>query len=544
MKLFEATAKYIAEERDGKPMFGLMGDANLGYLGAYMEREKGNYIPAAVEGGAVSMADGWARATGETGLVSVTHGPALSNTLTALIEAVKARTPLVIITGSTPTVTNHFQTLDIAGFARLAGADFIGVPRAGALFESLQNAFIRAAVRQTPVVLDIPYSFLTSEVEYHSPRIPALHHRRQPDAPAIDEAVGLLLSSKRPLIVAGRGAVVSGARESLLSLSRLANAPVMTTILAKDYFLGEPENLGIHGTYSTPDAIEYMSSADLVIAFGASLNNFTTDNYSLLSSKNVIHVESNPAAFSVYGSATQVVLADAKAMADAMVGRIHEADIAPKRAGHMERVAAMLKNDPDADYTSTTGGGYIDMRDATSWLGSVLPAGSQQVSDVGRFSHSTWRHITVDPARWMYAGAFGSIGLGVAISIGASVASRDRPTVLYVGDGGAMQGFIELSTAVREKVPLVVMVLNDQCYGAEYKKLELFGSSSSQSFNDWPSFADMAGALGAHSVRATTMDELKEAASAIEQEQFPLVIEVIADPNKVYNRPDYSVPIV
>src|SRR5699024_9445445 len=100
MRLFEAVGRYLAEERNKDPVFGLLGDANLGYMGAFVERENGNYIAAVHEGGAVSMGDGWARSTGKVAVVTVTHGPALTNTLTALTEATKSKTPIVLLSGS------------------------------------------------------------------------------------------------------------------------------------------------------------------------------------------------------------------------------------------------------------------------------------------------------------------------------------------------------------------------------------------------------------------------------------------------------------
>ncbi|GAA4284362.1 thiamine pyrophosphate-binding protein [Brevibacterium daeguense] len=531
-------AKYLAEERAGRPVFGLMGDANLGYLGAFMEREGGRYIAAALEGGAVSMGDGWARATGEVAVVSVTHGPALTNTLTALTEAARSRSGLVLLAGSTPEVNDHFQYVDIEGFARFAGAGFVKVRTPAELLPMLDRAFARAAAESAPVILDIPYGVLRAEIEYRAPRIPTLHGRRLlPDPESVDEVLGLLISAKRPLLVAGRGAVASGAREAILQLARAVNAPVMTTLLAKDFFDGEPENLGIHGTLSTPAAIEYMADVDIVMSFGASLNHHTTDSFALLRDRILIQTDVDPRAISGYGPAHHAVLADARAMAQALLDRLRESELETRRAIYMDVVAAAPHRESKDLYESTTGDGFIDMRDATRWLNSVLPEGSVQVSDVGRFVYSTWPHITVDPARWIYAGAFGSIGLGTATAVGAAAARDDVPTALYVGDGGAMQGIVELGTAVRAGLPLVMMVLNDQCYGAEYLKLKWFGSSPEQSFIDWSSFAEVAKSLGAHAVRATCMAELEPAAEAIRAGRFPLLIEVVADPGKVANRP-------
>ncbi|MGO1452156.1 MAG: thiamine pyrophosphate-binding protein [Brevibacterium yomogidense] len=538
MRVYEAVARYLAEERAGRPVFGLMGDANLGFLGAYMEHEGGRYIGAALEGGAVSMADGWARQTDEVGVASVTHGPALTNTLTALTEAVRSHSPIVLLTGSPPEVNGHFQYTDIEGFARYAGAGFVKVRRADELLAMLDKAFMLAAASSTAVVLDVPFALLRHEVEYRAPKLPTVRgHRVLPDTESVDEALALLVSAKRPLLVAGRGAVVSGAREQILELSRAINAPVMTTVLAKDYFDGEPENLGIHGTLSNAVAIDYMADVDVVLTFGASLNAHTTDKFDLMKGRILIQSDADPAALSGYGPADQVIVADAAALAQALLDRLVESEIDVKHAAYMDAIAAAPHREAKDMYTSTTGDGYIDMRDATRWFSGALPKGAPQVSDVGRFVYSTWPHITVDAERWVYAGTFGSIGLGTATAVGVAAAHPDVPTGLYVGDGGLMQGIVELSTAVRHNLPLVVMVLNDDCYGAEYLKLDHFGSSVENALIDWPSFADVARSLGAQAVRATSMEDLESAEQLIADGQFPLLIEVIADPHKVANRP-------
>ena len=538
MRVYEAVARYLAEERDGRPVFGLMGDANLGYLGAYTEHEGGQYIGAALEGGAVSMADGWSRQTNEVGVVSVTHGPALTNTLTALTEAVRSHSPLVLIAGSPPEMNGHFQYTDIEGFARYADAAFVKVRTAAELLPMLDKSFLLAAASSTPVVLDVPFALLRHDVEYRSPKLAAVRGQRVlPDADAVDEALALLVSAKRPLLVAGRGAVVSGAREQILELARAISAPVMTTVMAKDYFDGEPENLGIHGTLSNSAAIDYMADVDVVLTFGASLNSHTTDRFELMEGRVLIQSDADPAALSRYGPADQVIVADAQVLAQALLDRLVESEIEVKHAAYMDAVAAAPHREAKDLYTSTTGDGFIDMRDATSWFSGVLPQGAAQVCDVGRFLYSTWPHITVDAERWVYAGTFGSIGLATATAVGVAAARPDVPTGLYVGDGGLMQGIVELSTAVRNKLPLVVLVLNDSCYGAEYLKLDHFGSSVENAFIDWPSFADVARSMGAEAVRATSMEELEAAEELIAEGRFPLLIEVIADPHKVANRP-------
>lgn len=282
-----------------------------------------------------------------------------------------------------------------------------------------------------------------------------------------------------------------------------------------------------------------MADVDVVLTFGASLNTHTTDGYELLADRVVIQSDVWPQAHGSYGPVDQAIVADAKALAVALLERLRESELEAPRAAYMDRVVEAPYRESKDLYTSTTGDGFIDMRDASSWFSSVLPEGATQVCDVGRFVYSVWPHITVDPERWIYPGATGSIGLGTATAVGAAAANPDpeAPTGLYVGDGGLMQGLVELNTAVRHDLPLIVLVLNDNCYGAEFPKLGFYGSSGERAFFEWPSFAEVARSLGAHGVRATNMEELEEAAEAIREKKFPLLIEVIADPVKVAIRP-------
>lgn len=538
MKVFEAVGRYLAEERNEGPVFGLLGDANLGYMGAFVERENGNYVSAVHEGGAVSMGDGWARSTGNVAVVTVTHGPALTNTLTALTEATKSNTPMVLLTGSTPEVNEHYQYVDLEGFARLADAGFLKVRNAEELLTILDRAFTRAAAERLPILVDIPAGLLRSDVNYRAPRIPMLKGRqRRPDSESVQEAMQVLLAANRPLLVVGRGAVESGAREELLRLSRAVNAPIATTLLAKDYFEGEPENLGILGGLSTPPLLSYLTDVDAVMSFGASLNGFTTNEFTMLEGRTLIQTDIDPGALSGFGPATHAILADSRSMATAMLDSIYSGRFEQDPADYMKELAQAPHRESKDLYKSSTGNGFVDMRDATRWMSQILPEGSQQVCDVGRFGYSTWPHITVDPERWFYIGGFGSIGLGLASAIGISAAVPEKPTALYVGDGGIMQGIAELSTAVRNELPLVVMVLNDECYGAEYLKLQQFEAASDHAMMTWPSFAEVAESLGAHAVRATSMEDLDAAASKIAQGEFPLLIEVMADPSEVPNSP-------
>jgi acetolactate synthase-1/2/3 large subunit len=548
MKVYEVVASFLARERGGDPVFGLMGDANLAYLGAFIERHEGNYVAAALEGGSVSMADGWARMTGRPGVATVTFGPALTNTLTALTEAVRAKTPLVLLSGETPASNEHFQYADTEGFARLAGARYERVLTADGLVETMAKAFVHTTSTHQPVLLDIPFPLIGQETEDREPVRAGLPRQAiAPDPEVLDDALGALLGARRPFLLAGLGAVRAGAREAILALARAIGAPVLTSLAAKDLFLGEPDNLGIHGNLSTPAAYEHMGSADVVMSFGASLNNWQTDDYELLKGKHVIQNDIDPDALGKYGPIGLGVVGDARATAQALLDMVREAEMekdGPSAA--LNELLARPGREAKDLFRPHTGDGFVDMREAALTLSGAVGVRAQQVSDVGRFSKSVWPHTTVDPSRWAYAGYFGAIGLGLATGIGAAAARADVPTLVWAGDGGAMQGLIEVNTAVRHGLPLIAVVLNDECYGAEYYKLKGVGSRAETSFIPWSSFAAVAQGLGAQSVKVTGREELQAAAERVREATaalaagktaaeagLPLLVEIMVDPHKV-----------
>ncbi|MCK8669794.1 thiamine pyrophosphate-binding protein [Rhodococcus sp. NPDC003382] len=530
MKTYQLAAQALSECGIGT-VFGLMGDANLAYLGDFVENHGGEFIAAAVEGGAVSMADGYARMTGRVGVASVTHGPAVTNCTTALVEAVRSRSAVLLLTGSTPDVRDHFQDFDLEGFARLAGAEYRRVRNADAVACDIAGALARVTATRVPLVLDLPYDLLEVTVTGESPRaVPAPPVPGAPDPEMVDEALGALLGSARPLILAGRGAVLSGARENILALARALDAPVMTTLLAKDLFAGEPEDLGVHGSLSHAVAIEELGRVDCVLAVGASLSSFTTDNTALLAGKFVIQVDDRSNAFGRFAPVDLPISGDAAGVVRALYERLTEAGDSARSGRRVAQLAAAVRAVGETGYRSISGGGTVDMRDAMVQLGGILPSGVQVVTDIGRFSFAAWKYLRVDPGRFAVPGAFGSIGLGIATAVGVAAGRREVPTVCVAGDGGAMMGLVELSTAVRHRLPLVLVVLDDHCYGAEYLKLEGLGLSPVHSEVDWPGFAETARALGARAVTVRDVGEFTQVAALVEDGSYPLVVEVKADP--------------
>lgn len=538
MKTYQLAAQSLSECGVGT-IFGLMGDVNLAYLGDFVENHGGEFVAAVAEGGAVSMADGYARMTGGVGVASVTHGPAVTNCTTALVEAVRSRSAVLLLTGGTPDVRDHFQDLDLEGFARLTGAEYRRVRKADAVGADIAEALARVAATRVPLVLDLPYDLLEVAVTGESPRaVPPLPVPGAPDPDLVDDALAALLGSARPVILAGRGAVASGARDDILRLARAIDAPVMTTLLAKDLFAGEPENLGVHGSLSHAVAIEELGRVDCMLVVGAALSSFTTDNTALLAGKFVIQVDDRSGAFGRFAPVDLPIPGDAAGVVRALCERLAEAEAPAPSGRRVAQLAEAVQGLEAKGYRSISGGGTVDMRDAMARLAELLPQGTQVVTDVGRFSFAAWKYLPVDPGRFTVPGAFGSIGLGIATAVGAAAGRRDVPTVCVAGDGGAMMGLVEVSTAVRHRLPLVLVVLDDHCYGAEYLKLESLGLATAHSEVEWPGFAETARALGARAVTVREVDEFAQVRGLLDEGAYPLVIEVKADPAR--RRPELA----
>jgi len=521
-------------------LFGLMGDANMRYIARYL-RDHGRFIPSVDEGGAVGMCDGYSRASGISGVVSVTHGPGVTNTLTALTEAVRARSSFVLLVSTTPPVKDHPQWLDLRTAAELTGAGYIDVRRPGDVQGEISQAFRRSSIERRPILLDIPVVMLDAEVEYRAveaPGIAASAQRPGPDPEVLDAALGIAMNADRPIVLAGRGAVRSGAGPALLRLADRLPAATATTLLAAGVFRGHPLDLGIFGTLAHPEALDFIAGADCVLAFGAGLSLHTTVDGDLLRGKTVVQCDTDPTAINQRWGRGLGVVADARqlatAMADALEVAGHDGGKAmPGWAAGLQ--ATLAGREPWKEFTDRSTGDTIDIRTAMLRLDEILPAERTIVSDVGRFCRFPWRLLRLDADRFWHTGSFGSIGLGLSLAIGAAIARSDQLTVALVGDGGGMMGISELTVAARERLPLLVVVLDDAAYGAECRKLAEYGLDPDYGRQRWPEFAGLAEAYGADAAVARSEEDVLALKSRLTGLSRPFLLDVKLDAMSIPN---------
>ena len=519
-------------------VFGVLGDGNL-FIGENLQRQhEVNFVGATHEANAVCMAEGWAKATGRLGVATVTHGPGLTNTITALVEGVKNETPMLLVAGDTPVENEqHLQNLDQHALVVATGAGFQPVRNVETIAEDVSTAVRRAHAARRAIVVNVPLNIEWDEVDYE-PR-PALNSppvRLAPDPDQLESALGIIASSARPVILAGRGAVLSGAREVLIELGDALGAPLATSLLGTGFFSDQPFNLGIHGTLSHEVAGETLAMADCLIVFGASLNFFTTDYQSLLAGKRVVHVNLDPTHIDRHATVAAGVVGDATVVAEAMIALLKEAEHQPSSFRTADLEKKLQEFDLSDSYEDKSYDGAVDPRTLTRQLDAGLPQDRQVVVDAGRFMLDALTMSVPNPRDLVTSHGFGAIGLGMSTAIGAAVAHPTRPTVLCIGDGGYMMGGLtELSTAVHLGLDLIVIVYNDGSYGAEHIQLVTKGMDPAASLHEWPDFCAVAESMGCDTAKITSLDDIDAALEVVKNRQpgRPVLIEASTAPDVV-----------
>ncbi|MEL7116072.1 MAG: thiamine pyrophosphate-dependent enzyme, partial [Pseudomonadota bacterium] len=472
---------------------------------------------------------GYACMSGEVAAVTITQGPALSNAITPLIDGVKGMVPLVLLCGDTSLKDpDHPQAVAQEALIQATGAGYLRVRSQASAALDVETAFRRARIERRPIVLAMPTEMMWEPSARANVRAEAPPARLAPvDEDALYDAVGLLAAARRPLVLGGRGAVA--ARDALVRLAHRLGAPLATSLKAKGLFHGEAYDIGVFGTLSTPAASEVIAQSDCVIAFGAGLNRFTTARGDYLAGKRLIQVDDDAMQLARRARPDAAIHGDPGAVADSLIKWLDEAEIPSSQA--TDTIDAQALRAPLPLPPLRNAPGTVDVSRALHAIDEALGPDKVFVSDGGRFLNEAWTRITVtDPRNMLLSVNVGAIGLGTGYAIGASVARPGQTTLLVTGDGGFMMGGLaEFTSAVREGLDLVVVVCNDNCYGAEYVQFTDRQMDPGLSLFHWPSLAEAAVALGGDGLRVTSEAELDAISAKLTARKGPLLIELMLD---------------
>src|SRR5579864_6544294 len=354
MKVSDALANAFVKE-GVTTVFGLMGNGNMYWWHALDRHPDVAIYETRHEGTALTMAEGWARATGQPGICTVTQGPGLSQLATALIVAARGRVPLVVFAGDTALNDPHgVQQFDQAKFVDATEAGFVPIWKPSKAEEAVRTAFYRARVESRPIVLNAPMDVQAEEydgeIDDYQPASTLLPGRQriQPDPDLLLETAGVIAESKKPVIVVGQGAAAAGAGEAITRLGDRIGALLATTLPMKGW-LGESEyHVGVSGLYATRTAIELFADADLVIGVGASLNHYTTEHGYIFPNARYVQIDVKPSMVMGTGKrADYFVQGDAKLTIEVLDQELAEQGVKHTGFRTSETRAMLAEYDPD-----------------------------------------------------------------------------------------------------------------------------------------------------------------------------------------------------
>lgn len=527
-RVVQALADAIAHQGVGE-VFALLGSSNFRVVHHLVEDHRISLRQARHEAGAVGAADGYGRVTGTVGFCTVTAGPGFTNTITALMTASKAHTPLVMLTGSTAGVPGRTRPFAVnMSLDPVPLLDAVGIPslviRPETVHADVATAFCRAQQELTPVVL-----VLMSQVEDdEAGDSPGPVDQADPIRPAPEDVrmiVDLLASAERPLILGGFGAVRAGAGPALTHLAAHAGALLATTLRGSGLFADDPYDLGVAGGFGWPPATDLMAQADLILAMGAGLNDFTTRKGELTDDRTIIQVDVRDHAFGRHTPVAHRVIADAGTTAQAALDEAR-ARMASRAGWRRPDIIAPVRGHAGETYDDESDDGLVDPRALCDALDDLLPRERTLAIDGGHFALFAATHLSVpDPHGLVWTLDFGATGGGLGAAIGAAHGRPDRLTVLVIGDGGYLMSLGDIDDVVRDAVPILIVIMNNEAYASEVALFERHGMPAHHSRFVTPPLAEVAVSLGAEGRTITDLRQLDQLPTWIENLDGPLVLD-------------------
>jgi acetolactate synthase-1/2/3 large subunit len=528
VKVYDALAEaFVAEGTTD--VFELMGDANMHWLNA-LHRLGVRLHHVRHEGAGLAMADGWARVRGAPGVCSTTSGPGTTQLATTLVVASRARTPLVAFCGDVDRGdTTNAQHFDQQRFAEATECGFVRLWTANAAKVTVRDAFCRARSESRPIMLSVPTDLQEEEFEGSSAYQPsatiANGAAAHIDPTQVSRAAAIVADSARPVLLVGRGAMHAGAGEVVRRLAERIGALVATTLMAKNWLDDDPFQIGIAGGYGTKTARELIREADCVVVAGASVSSYTTDGGELVRGARVVQFDTRPQIVMGDGrSADCYVQADARSGLEALEVELAATDFHAtgfRTPAVAEQLASAWEDPQHYDLEP----GTLDPREACLTLDRLIPEDIGLVLGSGqqvRFGTMLLRR----PRPFIVAQHhFGCIGQGLTTAMGAVIATG-RPAFLLEGDGGFMMHLAEFETAVRDGLPLLVLVMNDRALGAEMHKSAQIRLDPELTLISTPDLGAVGRALGGHGHLARTLTELEAAVAEFVGDPAPTLVDV------------------
>ena len=532
-------------------IFGYPGGAALHIYDAIYQQNEVQHILVRHEQAAVHAADGFARATGKTGVALVTSGPGATNAITGIATAYMDSIPLVVISGQVASHligTDAFQETDMIGISRPIVKHSFLVQSAEEIPAIVKKAFhIASSGRPGPVVIDVPKDMTDPKVtfEYKYPKdlyLSSYPILGEADSAHVFEAVKILKEAKKPVIYAGGGVIQSNASEELVNLSKMVGAPVTNTLMGLGAFPATDNQfigmLGMHGTY---EANMVMSEADLIFNVGARFDDRITNNpkkFGLEAKK--IHVDSDPSSIDKIINVDVALQGDAKLVlsqlcAEFKKSELENADLKPwwKQINGWKQKHGLNHDMLDLENQNE----IILPQQVIQSLYKVTKGKAFITSDVGQHQMFAAQYYKFDePRKWINSGGLGTMGFGLPSAMGVKFAFPDEDVACVTGEGSIQMCIQELSTCSQYGLPVKIVNLNNRALGMvkQWQDMQYGGRYSSISYEDsLPDFVKLAESFGHVGLKVEKFSELNSAMEeAFSLKDRLVFLDVLIDPDE------------
>lgn len=507
-------------EQDCKVVFGYPGGQVINiYDSLYKYQDEIKHVLSAHEQGAVHAADGFARSTGEVGVVIATSGPGATNLVTGIATAYLDSIPLVAITGNVKTDqigTDAFQEIDIAGITLPITKHNYVVDSVDELADTIREAFkIAKSGRPGPVLVDIPKDIQMAKAEFSMQSKVEPFEKKAAPMSQIENAAAIINESERPYVYVGGGVITSNASEEVLKLADLVDAPIGCSFMGLSAISTDhPRYVGMQGMHGHFASSQSMHHSDCIIALGARFNDRVTGNRAKFAKKaKIIHIDIDKAEIGKMGPTVNGVNGDIKLTLEKLLPLINPttkpewqktvSDFKVKEAKQIEEASKNKNNNT------------VSPRDAIVTLNKYLNNNTPIATDVGQ--HQMWAAQFAEfktPRRFISSGGLGTMGFGMGAAIGAYFGTKEH-TVLVTGDGSFGMCLNELATSVSNNVPLVILLLNNGVLGMVRQWQTLFFDKhySNTVLDRKTDFIALVKAFGGNGERVSNVKDLDNALS-------------------------------
>ena len=542
MKISGAEILIECLKKEGvKLIFGYPGGVVLNIFDTLYDEKDLELILTRHEQGAVHAADGYARASGKVGVAIVTSGPGATNTVTGIATASMDSIPLVVFSGQVPTMligNDAFQEADIVGITRPCTKHNYLVKDIKDLAQTVREAFhIASTGRPGPVLIDLPKDVTAGMAEFKWPadvKIRSYNPTYHGNKWMIKQAAQMITKAKKPVIMAGGGVILSEASKELKELAELAKIPVTMTLMGLGGFPGTNKlsmgMLGMHGTYFANKAVQ---SSDLLIGIGVRFDDRVTGKTSAFAPEaKIIHIDIDPTSIRKNVNVELPVVGDVKNVLKDIIKAMGEqkGQWGAVRNAWLKQIDTWKKERPLSYKLDKK---VIKPEFVVEKIYEVSKGDAIICTEVGQNQMWAAQFYKYDkPRRWLSSGGLGTMGYGFPAAIGAQMACPDKLVFDIAGDGSIQMNIQELATAVINKLPVKVAILNNRFLGMVRQWQELFFKErySHTDLDVVPDFVKVAEAYGAVGLRATRPDEvvpvLKE---ALKIKDKPVFMDFVVD---------------